>query len=177
MENSINKNDKNIKNDKNNKNNKNDKNELINEDDNEYPEMGEYLKDNFVLEDFLKFNKTNEILERNNRWEYENKMDDVIERFYKGEVDYNKTDISSLFANEINYKNLGIFQAMLYKNLKPKYDLEIFYLNPEYAKEMVESLEERLKEEENNRLQSIRNNYLSQNNSNNEFNWVNKTYK
>ena len=34
-----------------------------------------------------------------------------------------------------------------------------------------------LKEEENNRLQGIRNNYLTQNNSNKEFNWVNKTYK
>ena len=41
----------------------------------------------------------------------------------------------------------------------------------------VDVEEDRLKEEENNRLQSIRNNYLSQNNSNKEFNWVNKTYK
>ena len=154
-------------------------NEVIeyNEEDEEYSEMGNYLKDNFDLDDFLNFDKTREILERNCRWEVEKDLDSIITNFYKGEIDYNKADNASMFANELNYKNLGIFQVLVYSNLKPKYNLEIFYLHPEYAREMVESLDDRLLEKQHERLENIRNNYLMTNNANKEFNWSTKTYK
>lgn len=152
--------------------------ENIEEPDNEdYSEMGLYLKNTFSLDDFLDFDKTREILEKNSRWEYEKKLEKDIEIFYKGEIEYNKADLSSMFANEYNYKNLGIFQSLIYTLLKPKYDLEIFYLNPEYAKEMVESLEERAIEKEKQRLDNIRNNYLTLENSKKSFDWKTKTYK
>ena len=147
------------------------------EEDEEYSEIGNYLKDKFKLDDFLNFDKTREILERNSRWEVEKDLDSIITNFYKGEIDYNKADNASIFANELNYKNLGIFQSLVYSNLKPKYNLEIFYLNPEYAKEMVESFDDRLLEKEQERLENIRNNYLMTNNANKEFNWSTKTYK
>ena len=156
-----------------------DKNEQIVEydDDEEYTEMGNYLKDNFNLDDFLDFDKTREILERNNRWNVEKNLDSIISDFYKGEIDYNKTDNASMFANELNYKNLGIFQSLVYSNLKPKYDLEIFYTNPEYSKEMVESLDDRKLEKQQERLENIRNNYLKTDNANKKFNWSTKSYK
>ena len=147
------------------------------EENDEYSEIGNFLKDNFELDDFLNFDKTREILERNSRWEVEKDLDSIITNFYKGEIDYNNTDLSSMFANELNYKNLGIFQSLVYSNLKPKYNLEIFYLNPEYAKEMVESFDDRLLEKEHERLKNIRINYLKTDNANKKFNWSTKTYK
>ena len=147
------------------------------ENEEDYSEMGHYLKNNFNLDDFLNFSKTREILERNNRWEIEKDLDDKITDFYKGEIDYNKADNASMFANELNYKNLGIFQSLVYSNLKPKYDLEIFYDNPEYAKEMVESLDDRILEKQQERLKNIRNNYLQTDNANKKFNCKSKTYK
>ena len=95
------------------------------EDEEDYSEMGNYLKDTFNLHDFLNFNKTREILERNNRWKVEKDLDVKMKNFYKGEIDYNKADNASMFANELNYKNLGIFQSLIYGNLKPKYNLEV----------------------------------------------------
>ena len=96
------------------------------DEEEEYSEMGVYLKENYDLQDFLNYTKTRDILNKNSRWVYENKMDDIIAAFYKGEVDFNKADNSTLFANEQNYKRLGIFQAMVYTCLEPKYDLEIY---------------------------------------------------
>ncbi len=161
-------------------NNNTDKEQYMFENENEneeYCETGRYLKNTFSLHDFLEYGKTREILERNRRWQYEKKLEKDIEFFYKGEIDYNKTDLSSMFANEDNYKNLGFFQYLVYSQLKPKYDLEIFYLNPEYAREMVESIEERAIEKEKQRLNNIRNNYLKLDNSKKSFNWKTKTYK
>tara|TARA_Y100000389_G_scaffold198642_1_gene235515 strand:+ start:33 stop:518 length:486 start_codon:yes stop_codon:yes gene_type:complete len=148
-----------------------------NEEEHEYSEMGNYLKENFNLDDFLDFDKTRDILVINNRWNVEKNLDSIINDFYKGEIDYNKTDNASMFANELNYKNLGIFQALVYTNLKPKYNLEIFYTNPEYAKEMVESLEDRILEKQQERLENIRKKYLNTDNANKKFNWSTKTYK
>ena len=150
------------------------------DEEEEYSEMGVYLKENYDLQDFLNYTKTRDILNKNSRWVYENKMDDIIAAFYKGEIDFNKADNSTLFANEQNYKRLGIFQAMIYTCLEPKYDLEIFYLNPIFAKDMVESMDERILESKRARISNIRNNYL-QNKDTKEnkvnFNWSTKTYK
>ena len=49
--------------------------------------------------------------------------------------------------------------------------------NMKYAKEMVESLEERAIEKEKQRLDNIRNNYLTLENSKKSFDWKTKTYK
>ena len=65
-------------------------NELIeyDEEDEEYSEIGNYLKDNFNLDDFLNFDKTREILEKNCRWQVEKDLDSIITNFYKGEIDF-----------------------------------------------------------------------------------------
>ena len=146
-------------------------------EDEEYNEMGIYLKENYELSDFLNYKKTCDILAVNSRWQYEKDMDELVEFFYKGEVDYNKSDNSSMFANEQNYKNLGIFQALLYTCLEPKYDLDIFYLTPILAKDMVESMEDRKLESHRLWRKDIQEQYSQSNNINKKFNWSTKTYK
>ena len=55
-------------------------------------EKGQYLKDNFTLEDFLEFSKTKEILDQNHLWEFERNCEVILEKFYKAEVDFCQGD-------------------------------------------------------------------------------------
>ena len=143
----------------------------------EYSEMGIFLKNNFTIEDFLNYKDTREILDRNARWDFEKNLDEILENFYKGEVDYSQHDLSTVFSLEKNYSKLGYLQAIVYNNIKPKYDLDMFYLQPILAKSMVESYDERMKENGELRLQNLRDEYKKSDNAYKKFNWGSKTYK
>lgn len=148
-----------------------------NDEENEYSEMGIFLKNNFTIEDFLNYKETRIILDRNARWDFEKKFDEDLEHFYKGEVDYSQHDLSTMFSLEENYSKLGFLQAIVYQNIKPNYDLDIFYLEPILAKGMVESYDERMKENSELRLQNLRDEYKNSDNAYKKFNWGSKTYK
>jgi hypothetical protein len=150
---------------------------ILDDEDEIYGEMGIFLKNNYTLDDFLNFHETRFILQENARWDCEKNLDEDIEMFYKGEVEYSKKDLSNIFSLEDGHSKLGDLQTIIYTNLKPRYNLEIFYLQPILAKKMVESYDERKKENTELRLQNIRNEYNKTINANKEYNWKNKMFK
>ena len=72
-------------------------NEYNSDSDEGLCERGQYLKDNFTLEDFLEFDKTREILQQNFMWKFDNECETLLENFYKADVDYCNSDLSTLF--------------------------------------------------------------------------------
>tara|TARA_Y100000996_G_C22515843_1_gene640362 strand:- start:300 stop:779 length:480 start_codon:yes stop_codon:yes gene_type:complete len=158
-------------------NNKNISHDNISDSEDEYSEMGVFLKDNCRLSDFLNYPYTYNILERNRRWDFEEKLCENIEEFYRSEIAKCKCDNSTLFANEWGSDNYGLLQDIIYKCIKPVYDLEIFYQNPILAREMINSYEERIQAQNKNRMVELRNNYLENGNPDKEFNWKTKAYK
>ena len=149
---------------------------IINSDDEEIDERAEFLKENFTLADFLKDNKTCEILELNSIWKIDKELYGPIEDFYKSSVDYNKTKHSLLFANENSYRNLGKLQGVVHRCLEKQYDLNVIYDNPSYAISMVENYNNRIKDEEIARKIKIKEEYNKQVTSNMKFNWATKKF-
>ena len=73
---------------------------------------------------------------------------------------------------------MGTFLGTVFSNLKPYYDLEIFYDTPSLASSMVRTHEDRKLEFNNARLDNLRKNYTeSSNNANKNFDWTSKSYK
>jgi len=154
----------------------------INEDnfmdsgDEDFDERAEFLKENFTLDDFLKDNKTYNILETNFIWKVEKDLYGELEDFYKEEVDYNKSRHSLLFANEKNYKGVGILQGVVHRCLEKEYDLNIFYDNPSYATSMIDNYNNRIKEEKQERRNKIKEKYNEQITANMKFDWNTKKF-
>lgn len=152
-------------------------NEYNSDSDEGLCERGQYLKDNFTLEDFLEFDKTREILQQNFMWKFDNECETLLENFYKAEVDYCNSDLSTLFINEKDYENRGFFEAIVFNHVKPKYDLDLLYENPHFCSSFLEFHQEKSEELERERLRLQRENYNKTKNAGKTFDWNLKTYK
>jgi len=135
------------------------------------------LKQSFDLKDFLNFGPTRQILEQEYEWKFDCDCDDALDKFFRNEVNYCQASMSTLFNNEIDYEHMGIFKNLVFNNLMPNYDLEVFYNNPQLAKTMVQSYEERQIAKEKQRLAEIRKNYENSKNAGKKFDWGTRTYK
>ena len=140
-------------------------------------EKGQYLKENFTLEDFLEFSKTKEILDQNHLWKFERNCEVILEKFYKAEVDFCQGDLSTLFNNETGYENRGYFEAVVFNHVKPKYDLELLYDNPSFCNSFIEFHDKKVAENIAERLRLQRENYNKTENAGKKFDWSPKTYK
>ena len=148
----------------------------VSDTDNVLNERIQFMSENFALEDFLEFNPTRDFLEQNFVWEFEKKCEEPLERFYKGEVDYCRADLSTLFNNEINYEHRGIFQAIVFNHIKPKYDLDPLYCDASLCNIFLARYEDQLHLQEQERLKKQRENY-KKNTTGKTFDWSTKTYK
>lgn len=141
--------------------------------------MGDFLKENYSLLDFLNYGETRKILKLLRRQQFDDNISEQLETFYKSEVNYYKNNLSTLFNNETDFPgaNLGCFIETIYSNIKPNYDLSVFYDDPLLAKNMVESYDERLEVREKLRRREIREKLESQGNATKIYDWKNKEYK
>ena len=117
----------------------------MNEEDN-VNEIVEILKDNFDLEDFLEFKPTRETLYREAQWEFQDKFEPKLEKFYKDEIVYCQNSESTLFDHEVDNEHLYDFFNLVKRNLETKFDLNVFYNNPWLAKSMLDTYERRMRE-------------------------------
>lgn len=140
-------------------------------------ERGQYLKDNFTLDDFLEFDKTKDILRQNFIWKFDRECETILENFYKGEVDHCNSDLSTLFTNEKEYENRGFFEAVVFNHVKPHYNLEQLYDNPHFCNSFLEFHQDKYEEAEKERLHIQRENYNKTKNSGKIFDWKVKTFK
>ena len=72
---------------------------------------------------------------------------------------------------------MGIFQAIVFNYVKPKYDVEVLYDNPSLCRSFIEHHGDKSAEEEKERLEEQRENYKKTSNAGKIFNWSSKSYK
>ena len=105
---------------------------------------GEYLEDLFKLSDFLKEHTTRVILEENHNKLFETHIEPKIKILYETK----KQDIIE-DTRLLHRDNRGLFLSdllkIIYKHINKKYDLEIFYNNPELAKCLVAKYKNNIK--------------------------------
>ena len=152
-------------------------NEESSDSENDVCEKGEYIRDNFTLEDFVAFDKTRNILHQNYIWEFDKECGVLLENFYKGEVKYCQRDQSTLFANEKDQNNYGYFENLVFNHVKPKYELDLLYNNPDLCTSFLDFNKDRVEEIEKERLRVQRENYSKTKNANKTFDWTLKTHK
>ena len=99
-----------------------------------YSERGEKLKILYTLQDFLENPSTNEILV--NQWNdtFRKTIEEPINEFIEDEKEEQVNKGTMLFKNDKGGEFEGELVIELYNYVKPNYDLEIFYNNPELAK-------------------------------------------
>ena len=135
-----------------------------------------FLKNNFILDDYLKSTETRSILEQLHEWNVEKKCDPQIVDFYKREIRTTANCLASLFAYDRGGHHAGTLTGIVFNNIEPKYDLTIFYDYPYLAQGLIEDKEGMKKREEEERLQRQRELYLATQNAGKKFNWATKTY-
>ena len=94
----------------------------------------DYLK-SLNLEDFINCKNTNDILIENHQLEYEYLFKTKIEDLYKN---YNTAfrDIK-LFGKDWNNEQAESFSHLVYNFISVKYDLNIFFKNPNLAIDLI----------------------------------------
>ena len=120
--------------------------ELDNMEDLEFfSEQCEYLMTMYNLDDFLKCNATNKILQEEHNYNFEKYMEPKILNFYN--IMKNETFIknSNLFKKDKGGNASGELVAIIFNNLNKKYNLDIFYNNPELASPLIEMEKENKK--------------------------------
>jgi len=133
--------------------------------------------ESFSLDDFLKFQETREILLNQHRFEFETRLEPGIHNFFQKEVSFCQQSYSTLFANERDCEHIGIFKAIVFNNIEPNHDLDIFTDNPRLAKSMVNTYKERCAREEEERLKKIKEGYASNETATKTYDWTTKSYK
>lgn len=106
---------------------------------------GEYLEDLFKLSDFLAEPSTRVILEENHNKLFEDHIEANIKKIY----DSKKMEISEN-TRLLHRDDRGLFLTdlikIIYDNVNKKYDLEIFYNNPDLAKHLVAKYKDSIKQ-------------------------------
>ena len=108
------------------------------EDNVEIIDPVEYLK-SLNLEDFLKYETTNEILLENHYINYEINLQEKLKNIY---IKYNTgfRDLN-LFGKDWENKEADSFAHLIYNYIAQNYDLTIFYKNPNLAIDLFKSNE------------------------------------
>jgi hypothetical protein len=151
--------------------------DVENEDDKNLEERIDYLKSNYTLDDFLKYDKTRDVLEQNYIWDFDKECDSIINNFYKSEVDFCKADLSTLFNNESNYDHIANLRSIIFRHVKPKYNLDNVYYDEVLCRSFITYHEEHVNDDEEKRLRIQRENYKKMSNAGKTFDWGTKTYK
>jgi|TARA_B100000795_G_scaffold199322_1_gene153179 uncharacterized protein involved in type VI secretion and phage assembly len=135
------------------------------------------LIESFSLEDFLKFPATRDVLLEEHKYEFETRLEPAIHNFFRKEVGFCQKSYSTVFANERELEHIGIFKAIVFNNIEPNHDLEIFSDNPRLAASMVNTYKERCAREEEDRLKKIKEGFASNSATIKTYDWSAKTYK
>ena len=110
-----------------------------------FSEQGEYLMTMYNLDDFLKCNATKKILQEEHCYNFDKYMEPKILHFYNIMKNESFIDNSNLFKKDKGGDAEGELITIIYNNLKKKYDLNIFYNNPELASPLIEMEKENKK--------------------------------
>ena len=101
-----------------------------------YDVKGEKLKVLFNESEFLDNKETRNILEENWKFKLETQIEPKLVEMINIIISENKNKGTTFFKNDKGGDCCGEIVFELFKHIKPKYDLEYFYNNPEMAKSL-----------------------------------------
>ena len=146
--------------------------ENINSEDEDFlreEEDSQYLQDNFTFQDFWNYKPTQDILKNEFIQEFYDTVGKEITEFYLKERDHCVSNLSNLFAFDVDGTKAWILESLVYNHIEKEYDLELFYNNPCWATSFVhyhlENDKKNVKKEITIPKKSLR-----------QFNWATKTY-
>ena len=84
------------------------------------------------LDDFLNCKETNDILNSEHYWKFEETLSEQLEHLYKNYY-LQFPDNPVIFGRNYNALNANSFADLIYEFIDKKYDLTIFYDNPHLA--------------------------------------------
>ena len=100
-----------------------------------YSQTGEYVEDMFTLRDFVRDPTTRAILDEQHNILFEEQIEPCIKTYY------NTLKTNSEDTNLLKHDNRGLFYCdlvkLIYKHVNKKYNLEIFYENPNLARTLL----------------------------------------
>jgi len=133
-----------------------------------------FLKDVFILDDFLNCEKTKYLLEQN----YEHSLinfEDGLYTFFNKEILYCEENLEPYFSNKM--VNFNKFYNIIRNNIKPKYNLDFFYENPNLAQPLIDKMDEFNEKRNKNKKVKIIENYEKKcKNKGKLFNWKTKKH-
>lgn len=99
-----------------------------------YTKQGEKLKMVYKLSDFLNNPLTNDILQKEWMEKYRKEIEEPLLEMIEDEKKEQENKGTLLFRNDRGGQFEGELLNEIFYYINPKYDLEIFYNNPELAK-------------------------------------------
>ena len=109
----------------------------MNDDFTYYSEQGERLKIMYRLHDFLNNPNTKNILLKEWNESFRKTVEEPLIELIQKETELQSNIGTELFRQDRGGQFMGELISELFYHVKPKYDLEIFYNNPELAKNLV----------------------------------------
>jgi hypothetical protein len=101
-----------------------------------YTKQGEKLKMVYKLADFLNNPQTKQILEEEWMEKFRKEIEEPLTKIIENEKKEQENKGTLLFRKDRGGQFTGEVMNELFYHIKPKYDLEIFYNNPDLAKNL-----------------------------------------
>lgn len=102
-----------------------------------YNKQGEFLQEFYKLNDFLSNEQTYSILEQERIDTFEKNLEPKITEKFLETFKHENETLSSMSIKNLAAAS-GEFTAIVFQHLTKKYDLELFYNNPELAQPLLE---------------------------------------
>ena len=96
------------------------------------------LKTNFTFEDFWDYLPTRTIMKNEFRQQFQDTVGKKAALFYSTERQEANRTLSNIFAFDVDGTKGGWLESILFNHIRKKYDLELFYRNPEWARSLVQ---------------------------------------
>lgn len=102
-----------------------------------YEESGDYLKQLYTLEDFLRCEETRQLLLNEHTNNFYAEFSPKVIAFFTNLVKIEQEETTSMFTKDKS-KAMGELMNLLFKHIAPKYDLTLFYKNPHLANPLLD---------------------------------------
>lgn len=102
-----------------------------------YDESGDYLKELYSLQDFLRCDETRRILLDEHTSTFYSSFSPKVIAFFTNLVKCEQEEMTSMFTKDSS-KAMGELMNILFKHIGPKYDLTVFYKNPHLANPLLD---------------------------------------
>ena len=136
----------------------------------------DYLKETYTLDDFMSCRKTRNILEFERYNTYCGACEKDILDFYSHQCRCAYESVSSILFHDTAATKAGILSSIVYDNIEPVYDLEVFSAQPSLAAPLRLERERVKAQKEAERKRVLREAAAAAKSSKKNFDWITRKY-